>query len=406
MKRQILFVDDEASILDGIRRALRDMRNDWDLFFATGASEALKLMSGQTIDVVVSDMKMPGMSGAEFLSEVMRSYPHTVRFVLSGYSEKEVCLRSAGTIHQFLPKPVNIQEIKRAIRRALALREFLNNNHLTQLVSRLRTLPTLPGLYHRVTEELRRPCASIETIGKIIGEDLAMSAKILQLSNSAFLGLAHRVSSPSQAATLIGIESLKTLVLVSHLFEEYRDAGVPARSVNAVWTHGTNISVFAYRIVQAEGGTSEDKEVAYTAGLLHDIGKLVLAIGLDEPSKALCTRAREGGLSDHEAEREVLRTTHAEIGAYLLGLWGLPDRIVEATAFHHCPEDCRIETFAPLDAIHAAHLVEQELGLGFEGSGTSASSVDWHYLKHLGREHRILVWMDLCRDAGNRPMTS
>ncbi|OGV67907.1 MAG: hypothetical protein A2283_12190 [Lentisphaerae bacterium RIFOXYA12_FULL_48_11] len=394
MGKRILFVDDEENILEGVRRTLRSMRAEWDMFFAPSGVEALNLLKQQAVDIIVTDMLMPGMNGAELLSEVMRLYPNTIRFILSGQSDKEACFRSAGIAHQFLKKPCNVEEIKEAINRAFLLRGGLADEKLMKIVSRITTLPTFPDLYSEMMQELRNPDVSLDRIGKIIEQDMAMSARVLQLVNSAFFGLTHRISNPTQAAALLGIESLKSMVLVAHIFKQYEGIKTPLFSLNALWSHSIAISMYSFLITNAEAGTPGDMDVAYTAGLLHDVGKLVFAVSLTDQYEKALSHARDCNMPVEKAEKEFFGATHADVGAYLLGLWGLPDSIVEAILYHHRPGECLAGRFGPLTSIHAAHLMEKELSQA-DGRGLPVE-IDAEYFNRIGVEERIAAWKELC----------
>ena len=354
MKR-ILFVDDELNVLDGLRRMLRPMRNEWELAFASGGREALTMLAESHFDVVVSDMRMPDMDGAQLLSEVKQRYPQVIRIVLSGHSEEEAILRSVGPTHQYLAKPCDPEQLRNVIGRACALHELLGEDSLRELVSQMTTIPSLPATYTEIVAELQSPDASIKRIGEIVSKDVGMTAKILQLVNSAFFGLRRHVSDPSQAASFLGVDTLKSLVLSVHIFSQLQDAKIEGFCLETLWDHSAATGALAKRIAASAGDDVEGlRDHSLMAGLLHDAGKLVIAANLPgKYASVLAVAERE----QHElwvAEREILKNTHAEVGAYLLGLWGLPDPIVEAVAFHHNPRRCLGDGFTPLTAVHAA----------------------------------------------------
>ena len=133
MKRNILFVDDEQNVLDGLRRMLRPLRSEIELTFANGGSNALELMVEHPFDVIVTDMRMPGMSGGELLDEVAKLHPQTVRIVLSGQSSAEKILQSLGPTHQYLSKPCRADKLLGTMKRALRLSELLRNEKVRGL---------------------------------------------------------------------------------------------------------------------------------------------------------------------------------------------------------------------------------------------------------------------------------
>lgn len=393
MKKRILFVDDEPNVLRGLRRMLRGQREEWDMAFAGGGEEGLALMQQRPFDVVVSDMRMPGMDGAEFLCEVMRRYPNVVRLVLSGHSEWELIMKSLGPAHQYLTKPCDADQLKATVTQAFALRELLADPNLRALVARMDSLPSLPALYQRIIEALRSPDASCKAVGEIVSQDPAMAAKVLQLVNSAFFGLPQRVSRPSQAVTLLGLDTIRALVLAVHVFTEFDQRQVNALSLDLWWLHCLTVGTLAKRIAQTEVQDRKVWDDALLAGLLHNIGELVLVANLPEEYVAVRERAAHGEVDVLEAERQVFGATHAEIGAYLLGLWALPDPIVEAVAFHHQPSRSHNRGFSPLTAVHAAHSLCSAAFATDDATPDEAFDVD--YLNALGLAERTAVWREL-----------
>ena len=221
MKKRILFVDDEPKILEGLQRTLRSMRQEWEMQFAGSGQEALECLSKEPFDVVVSDMRMPGMDGAQLLKEVMRLYPQIARIILSGHSDQEIVLKSVRIAHQYLAKPCEAETLKSVVTRTCALRELLADDAVRRMVSNMDSIPSLPSLYAEIMEEIQSPNASIQRVGKIISKDMGMTTKILQLVNSAFFGLRRHVSSPSQAVSLLGLDTIRALVLSVHIFTHF-----------------------------------------------------------------------------------------------------------------------------------------------------------------------------------------
>jgi len=345
MKR-IIFVDDEVNVLEGLRRMLFSMSDEWDMKFAESGKQALDVMKDEPFDVIVSDMRMPGMDGAQLLMQVKQLYPQTIRFVLTGQADDETALRAAGTTHQFMSKPCNPEELQTLIKRALSLRERLNDESVKEMVGTLDSLPSLPKLYEELLDELLSPDPSVKAIATIIGKDVAMSAKVLQLVNSAFFGLRNEVTDVAQAASLLGIEIIKALVLMVSALSSASGGRLPSSfSLDEAATHGMGVAARAQAIARTLTDNKHKVQDAFTAGLLHDIGKLVLAANCRTEYGKVLSRVNRGEMSLWEAEKEVFGSTHSEVGAYLLGIWGLPDSIVEAVAFHHAAGLCAEETF-------------------------------------------------------------
>ncbi|MBI5855797.1 MAG: HDOD domain-containing protein [Nitrospirae bacterium] len=395
--KHLLFVDDEPRLLDGLRRTLRPMREECNMAFVESGEAALQELAKGPVDVVVTDMRMPGMDGAQLLAEVRKLYPAVVRIVLTGQSGKASTLRSVGQAHQCLAKPCEADELKHLIMRALALREMLSSESVRVLVGRIDALPSLPIVYTDLVSEIESPTSSMESVAKIIARDMAMTTKVLQLVNSAFFGLSRTVSHPAQAIGLLGLDTVKSLVLGVQVFSAFRGARGALGMIEQLWKHSVATGHLARAIAQSERVPLHLIEIAFTAGLLHDVGVLVLAANLGEPYQKLLQAAGSSGTPLSVMEREQLGATHAEVGAYLLGLWGLGDGIVEAVAFHHAPTQCLNRAFGPLTAVHVASGFDQESPAG---SGPERPSVvDGDYLASLGMADRLPHWRELAHSS-------
>ncbi|HEU5091877.1 MAG TPA: response regulator, partial [Nitrospira sp.] len=289
--KNILFVDDEPVLLDGLRRSLRSMRNEWTMTFADGGEEALKALEQTPFDVVVSDMRMPKMDGAQLLNEVQRRYPHIVRIVLSGYSDKEMILHSIRATHQFLAKPCEPEQLKTTIRRACALQDVLKNEALRALVTGMSAIPSLPAILLEIKQEAESETSSLKAIGKIIVKDMGLTAKILQLANSAFFGVRGPVSTVEQAVNFLGLETVQALILVAHVFSQFSAKHLSTFQIARLWEESLETGALAREIAKVEGCTPFETEQAYTAGLLHDMGILVLAANCADQFSAILAEA-------------------------------------------------------------------------------------------------------------------
>ncbi len=208
MNIKILFVDDEPNVLSGLQRMLRSMSHEWEMKFAGSGREALDILSNESFNVVVSDMRMSGMNGVELLTEVMKRYPQTVRIVLSGYLDREMILKSVRPVHQFISKPCDAEKLKSAIARTMALRGLLAGGTLKKVVSQMDSLPSLPSVYTEIIDELERPESSIQRVGSIVSRDNGMTTKVIQLVNPAFFGVPRHIANPAQAVVLLGLETI------------------------------------------------------------------------------------------------------------------------------------------------------------------------------------------------------
>ncbi|MEJ5363880.1 MAG: response regulator [Desulfosoma sp.] len=393
----IVFVDDDPGVLEGLQRMLRSMRREWRMHFFPSAAQALAFLESEPVDVVVSDMRMPGVDGAEFLAQVKRAYPHVIRIALSGYADQEMVLRAVRSAHQYLAKPCSAETLKGAIDRVRALRELLEEESLRAVVADLEVLPSLLSLYQDIMKELESQEASVKRVGEIIAKDVGMTAKILQLVNSAFFGVSRHVSNPAQAAVLLGLDTIRALVLSLHIFSQFKGKAFSEKDVSLLWEHSLTTAVYAKTIASAFGADRMVCEDAFMAGMLHDVGKLIFIQNLPEKTKQAVERSTQTVEPLWASEKAVVGTSHGEVGAYLMGVWGLPDSIVEALAFHHFPSRCPHRQFSALTAVHVADFLHYAAsgGPSFQGPGL----VDQAYLSDLGVLGQLRPWKEACQRA-------
>jgi HD-like signal output (HDOD) protein len=393
--RRILFIDDDAMVLQGLERTLRPFREEWDMVFVTTGKEALDLLGKEAFDVVVTDLRMPAMDGVTLLENIIKQYPQVVRIVLSGESDMGWIMRSARVSHQFLPKPCEPEVLKLAIVKTCMLFDLLHDKTVKQLVSRIDSLPSLPTLYEKIMEMLNSSDASIKDVGDVIAKDTAMTGKILQLVNSAFFGLPRHVSSPAQAAALLGMDTVKSLVLTIQIFSQFDLNKMPPSFLEKLWQHNITTGQLSKKISEEEKLEKVTIDHAFMAGLLHDTGKLILASNFSDDYRKALSLSRKTKIPLWESEKKIFGITHAEVGAYLMGIWGLPLPIVEALAFHHDPSQSLEERFSPLTAVHLANIMEHE---GPSGNGNGGfSTLNEDYLHRMELTDRLSVWRKLCR---------
>ena len=399
--KTILFVDDEPNVLKGLQRMLFPLRREYQMAFVSSGQQALDTLAKGHFDVVVSDMRMPGMDGAQLLAEVKKRHPDTLRFVLTGQSDDETVFRSVRDAHQFLSKPCKPKLLKECVDRAVALRDLLASDALKGVIAQIGSLPPMPQTYEALCKELESPEGSIANVGLILEEDVAMTAKVLQLVNSAFFSLRQRATTAAQAASLLGFETIKALVLTTSLFSSAEEKGLPnGYSVDRLWQHSMNVGRTARAIGAKEEGSREFCSACYTAGLLHDSGQLVLASSCPQDFLHALDFAEVNEASLPEAEKEVFGCSHAEVGAYLLGIWGLPSEIVEAVAYHHRPGALPGRELSPLAVVHVADSLVRvrEKGLALY------PPLDGEYLAAIGFAERLPEWEAACADLDEEKM--
>lgn len=369
-ERRVLFVDDDANVLRGVRRMMHSVREHVHVQCAEGGEQALDLMEKAPIDLIVADMQMPGMSGSELLATVMNRHPRTIRFALSGYTDREMVLKAAGLAHQFFAKPCQPRPLKYAMGRAFQYHELLvRSGSLQDLVSRTETLPVLPETYAKLTEVLSRgESGSLGDLADVVRSDMAAAAKIMHLSHWVFFGPSRRMRSLDRAVGFIGAELLRNLCFSTNLFREWPPSILERFHIRRLAQHSMACAALAERIARTLSPCEKFADDAAVAGLLHDIGKVVLASGVASEYEIVLEEQRETGQSVAVLERTMFGASHAEVGGALLTLWGIPNAIVQAVAYHHEPERASRASLVPVLALHAAngilHNLERHKGAG------------------------------------------
>jgi HD-like signal output (HDOD) protein len=257
----------------------------------------------------------------------------------------------------------------------------------------MESLPSLPEYYTQLLQELESPNASIKMVKKIVSKDMGMSAKLLQLVNSAFFGMGRKVSDPARAIIFLGLDTIKSLVMSTHVFSQFSDMKLQGVSLDTLWEHSVFCAGLAKRIALSENADDKTREDCFIAGLLHDIGKLVLASKLPQYYNCVLTIMSRNGNRLVEAEQRVFGSSHAEVGAYLLGLWGLNDSVVEAVAFHHFPDKGSAARLTPLVIIFVVNLMMKDNCL--DKTRKTLTEMESPYFGDLGLNGRLQTWYDV-----------
>lgn len=353
MKETILFVDDEPNILQGLQRLLRPKRHEWEMTFASSAHEAIELMKRQCFDVVVTDMRMPEMDGADLLEEVKKICPCSVRIILSGQAEVDTIIKSVCCAHQYLSKPCNPEQLEATIDRASHLRKNMANNDLCNFVSQLQAIPSRPSLYTEVRKELESATPSVAKIAAAISQDIGMSVKVLQLTNSSFFGQKREVKSAAHAVNILGLDILRRLFLNVEIFSQNETDTIGSLALTPLHERGVAVGNFTTRIAALEGLDTTTTELCSTTALICRVGCLILSLyALKNCTETLQTN--EECQASVDIERRIFGTSHSEVGGYLLALWGLPDEIVNAASHHHECGNIGHPSFSVLSALQIA----------------------------------------------------
>ena len=330
---RIIFVDDDALVLGALRNCLRRYRKEWEMRFVASGEAALTELAASPADVVVTDMRMPGMQGQTLLHELREKYPSVLRLVLSGQASRDAVVEGMRVAHQYMSKPCPMEELYAVVQQLRTLQQHFNNPGLQRAIQSIDRLPTPSGIYRELQSALGNPDVGLKAVGHIVERDPALAARLLQLSNSAYYGRSTPVAQVAQALNRVGLDVLNALVTSSRLFSSVEQTlGNDHRAmVEQVQQRSLDVARTAQLLLDGEGAHH-----AYLAALLQDVGGLVLLSSFPEHREQLFGQ-KLWPSQRAIIEKEVLGFTHAEVGAYLLGTWGLPPALTQAVARQHAP---------------------------------------------------------------------
>lgn len=385
----VLFVDDEPAVLNGLRNRLHGLRSRWDMHFAEGGAAALEAMERRPFDAVVSDMRMPGLDGAALLEQVRVQHPKTVRLILTGHPGEESALKLLPVAQEILYKPCDAGTLETTVERCCALYKRLNDPRVLDAIGTIKKLPALPRLYWDLVRELDNPDSDSRSVAAIIEQDISMTARILQVANSSYFFMGRPLHHVREAVTTMGLLSLRSLVLSMQMFNAMSEVALPPGfSLARLQQHSMRVA----QIASGLPSSGEERQVAFAAGVLHDIGKLVFAVGMPDQWIELRVHASVNQVSRLAAERQVFGCTHAEVGAHLLSIWRLPTHLIEAVAYHHAPARQPRGGFGAAGAIHVANALSHEDNEAPAQLDAPSDALDAGYLRSVGVPESLDEW--------------
>lgn len=354
MKPVVIFVDDESKILKGLERILLNKEDEWEMKFFRSTSKAMDYLDSGIVDVVVSDINMPDVTGIEFIQMVKEKHPYVKRIIVSGSNDRMLTAKASKFAHQFFPKPYDTKVLVATITTLIKSGERLKNKGIQKFVNSIGEMPITPRTYMELEEELKSDEQSLSRITEIISKNPVIVAKILQLANSAFFGVKGKITSIVQAINFLGLNIIKSLVLCIEIFQQIKHFN--QKYLDYLWNHSFSVAGLSKEIMQSFSTERSVWDLTYTAGLLHDIGKIIL-LNYDDYVEVMKQYEEQNYDIDTEEEKRIFEFTHADVGGYLLKIWGFPESIIRIVEGHHNFDSVQKDEFDPIIAVDLANQI-------------------------------------------------
>lgn len=351
MKR-ILCVNDETRALEQWRRMLLERERGWEVRLATSNADALSVLQSWPPDAVIAASHPPVSDGVGLLSHVRDQRPETIRIVVGEVSANENSLRALKVVHRALPETVDGDLLVETLRRTLLMRDYVSQPELRALLGKVGQLPAVPSVYAELTRRLSDPSVSVFELGELVAEDSALTVQVLRLANSAYFGRGQVVTRITDAAARLGTRLLRSLVLTAEVYGHMPVSPALREKIEDMQRHASLVA----RIASGLDPRAAWKDDAFTAGLVHDIGKLLMISRLPELYARIEREAADSYRQEYEVELETLGAHHGSLGACLLGMWGLPSTVIEAVHGHH---DLALEVPHTLNAVRAVAIADR-----------------------------------------------
>ena len=342
---KILLVDDEEHVLRGLSRMIECEIDQWELETALSGAEALDLLDSEPFNVVVSGMRMPGMNGAEFLTLVEERHPNVFRVVLSGQADRETVLSAVQPMHQYLSKPCDIHVLINIIKRAEIFQNTISSAAVLDAIGKANCLPSLPNIVREISDEFSGDDWTAHSVASIIEKDPLLSARILQIANSAIFAIPNPILDVEKGVSIVGAEMIQSLAM-SQAFAKKDAESSALLSSSGLFDHSFEVAFLARQFSHEFHPTDEDAGSVFSGALLHDVGKLILLDAFPKRYPQLLRVSESEKRELWKLELEELGATHQGVGAYLLELWGVPNALVEIVASHHSFDVCSRRTVA------------------------------------------------------------
>lgn len=390
-RKHLLFVNVPSGWFQTTQTALASLMPEWDAQLVGEPQAAALVLEKESYHAVV--LSHESAANPAIKSALSSQSDSLVRIVLGDVSDRAAVVRWTAAGAHCLPGTVDAAGLATNLKRIALVQEWLADAGMKKLLSQCRKLPVMSKLYSQVAAELDSPNGSLDLVAHLVSKDPVMTAKILQVINSAGFALGRQINDVCEAVMYLGMGRTRALILMAGTFSQFEAVPLPGCAPEQIWNHSLQVGTLAQIISLEEAGDPKLGEAAFTSGLMHDMGKLILAANVPAMCAAVEQLQQRKQLSRREAELQVLGTTHAELAACLLGTWGLPLPVLEAVAWHHCPSQAEDVAFTPLTAVHAANVFSAEMG---SVNAETVEGFDHEYLLQVGLGDRRNDWRETC----------
>lgn len=363
MKTNVLIVDKENKINNVLASRANELNEVYNFHLVEDASKVFEAINKSEIEIVVSNLSLDDRNEIETLTKIKDEYPHIFIVVIASAENKLSVNDIYRFAHQILSEPCNYDGLISSFARRDRMVKYLHDGKLMGLINKVSDLPTIPETYLRLEDELKNDNMSLQRISSILSEDLSFTVKILHIVNSPFFGLKYKINNVLQAVSLLGVNIIKSLVLYHHTFSISPIGPKHRKYFEELWVHSNKVGRYAEQILfDTTNNEIEMMEEAYIAGLLHDIGKVVMLSVNGYPDN-IFSMVEAKNLRYTNAEYNIYGTSHSEIGAYFLTLWGLPERTANAVYSHNNPSMVDFNKFTVENAVFIANLLAHDKNL-------------------------------------------
>lgn len=395
MSTRILVVE-ASSPAESMASLFSLLPQDVEVLRTRDREEALRRIAGDEVDLVFADGKAGVAGDGDLLQRARLARPEVLRLFVVDPIEREELGAAVLDAHGTIVRGRGEAAVRSEVVRAVELARRLNTPRLHNLLAHIDSLPTAPALWLEFSQRSKDPNTTVTDLGSIVQRDMGLTARVLAAVNSAIHGLRRTIVDPGEAASLMGLDALQSLILSVETMNRFDDKALKHFTVESVWQRSHQVAKAARAILEAERCDKRMVEEGYLAGLMHDCGELLLATCRADRFEFARTLALRDGALRHDLEARLFGVDHAHIGAHLMQRFGLPQGVIEAVAFHHEPSRWIEPDFSVLTAVHVASCaVEDPLREGGDG----LALLDRAHLERTGRAARLDRWLELCRQA-------